>query len=154
MIISELRPRLNSMAKTKKKRSYRDTSIKLLDVAEAYVYTGIVTQNVAGTNPVNFVMGEGDILQAGSTYNLQTYASGSNTSDSWGIVPVTVRDIAKNPTLAFDAMAINVKNNGLKMIGQTVLTRFGFKFFKRALRQPKNMINRTIFKPLGMGVKL
>jgi len=142
------------MAKSKKKRSRRDTAIKLLDVAEAYVYTGIITQNVALTNPVNFVMGEGDISQAGSTYNLASYSAGTNTSDSWGIVPVTVRDIAKNPTLAFDAMAINVKNNGLKMIGQTILTRFGFRIFKRALRQPKNMINRTIFKPLGMGVKL
>jgi len=142
------------MAKAKKKRSRRDTAIKLLDVAEAYVYTGIITQNVALTNPVNFVMGEGDINQAGSTYNLASYSAGTNTGDSWGIVPVTVRDIAKNPTLAFDAMAINVKNNGLKMIGQTILTRFGFRIFKRALRQPKNMINRTIFKPLGMGVKL
>ena len=143
------------MAKAKgKTRRRRDTSIRLLDVAEAYVYTGIITSNVAGTNPVNFVMGEGDIAQAGSTYKLSTYAAGTNTSDSWGIVPITVRDIAKNPTLAFDAMAINVKNNGLKMIGQTVLTRFGFKFFKKALSQPKNMINRTIFKPLGMGVKL
>ena len=143
------------MAKGKgKRRSRRDTAIKLLDVAEAYVYTGIVTKNVALTNPVNFVMGEGDISQAGSTYNLSSYAAGTNTSDSWGIVPVTIRDIAKNPTLAFDAMAINIKHNGLKMIGQTILTRFGFKFFKKAMRQPKNMINRTIFKPLGMGVKL
>lgn len=143
------------MAKGKKAtRRRRDNSIRLLDVAEAYVYTGIITRNVANASPVEFVMGEGDISQAGSTYNLASYAAGTNTADSWGIVPITIRDIAKNPTLAFDAMAINVKNNGLKLIGSTILTRFGFKFFKKALSQPKNMINRTIFKPLGMGIKL
>ena len=143
------------MAKAKgKTRRRRDNSIRVLDVAEAFIYTGIITKGVANAGPVEFIMGEGDIAKAGSTYNLSTYAAGTNTSDSWGIVPITVRDIAKNPTLAFDAMAINVKNNGLKMLGQSVLTRFGFKVFKRAMSQPRNMINRTIFKPLALGIKL
>jgi len=138
----------------KKTTRRRDTSIRLLQVAEAYTYANIATTNIFMASVPQFVMGEADISQAGSTYNLASYATGSVGGGSWGIVPISIRDIAKNPQLAFDAASINIKNNMWTMVGQFFTAKIGFKFGKRLLRQPISLLNRSIFKPLAMGIKL
>jgi len=148
------------MARRRRKKSTRrrDTSVKLLNVAEAYAYSNIMTTNLFGASVPEFITGKQNISQAGSTYNLAAWSSGS-TSDaaiekSLGVGTVSIRDLAHNPQLALDATAIRLKANMWNIVGQTVATRWGFKFGKRLLRQPINMINRSVFKPLAMGIKL
>jgi len=138
----------------KKTKRRRDNSIRLLQVAEAYTYANIATTNVFAATVPQFITGEDDISRSGSTYNLTSYAAGDVDGSSFGIVPISIRDIAKNPQLAFDAASINLKNNMWSMVGQTVTARIGFRFGRRLLRQPISLLNRSVFKPLALGIKL
>jgi len=142
----------------KKKRSRRDTSVKLLNVAEAYAYSNIMTTNLFGASVPQFITGEQNISQPGSTYNLAAWQAGdvsdASIEKTAGVGMVSIRDLAHNPQLALDATAIRLKANMWNIVGQTVATRWGFRFGKRLLRQPINMINRSVFKPLAMGIKL
>jgi len=45
----------------KKKRSRRRPAFSILNALEAYVYATILTEGVAGTGPIGFITGEGDL---------------------------------------------------------------------------------------------
>ena len=60
------------MAKRKSKRRRSRKSFSVLSALEAYVYATILTEGVAGTSPMGFITGQGDLGTVTST-----------TSDSW-----------------------------------------------------------------------
>ena len=59
-----------------------------------------------------------------------------------------------NPGIAFAGMQSNFMNNYQSMAVQAIGIGVGFKMAKKLLRKPVNTVNREIFKPLGIGVKL
>ena len=135
----------------KKSKRRRDTSIRLLNVLEAYTYASIMSEGILGTSPWGFVTGDQDLRHEA-------------VSDSWragdDIIwhnpdqAISLRDLATEPGQALALMTTNFSASMTNMAIQGVLTGITFKVGRRLLRKQVNMVNRSIFKPLGMGVKL
>jgi len=138
----------------KKTRRRRDTSLRLLNVLEAYTYASILSQRIMGNSPWGFVTGEQDLTQR-SSYD----SSVDTTSLSWvggaqSAGGISLRDLATEPRQAISEMAGMFQANMANMAIQGIMVGASFKFGKRLLRRQINTVNRSIFKPLGMGVKL
>jgi len=135
----------------KKSRRRRDTSIKLLNVLEAYTYANILTQGIMSTSPWGFITGEQDLVH-------------NTVSDSWRTGDdlvwsnpdnaISLKDLAKEPGEALSRMTTSFGANIGDMAIQGVFVGATFKIGRRLLRKQINTVNRSIFKPLGMGVKL
>ena len=140
------------MARRKtKSRRRRDTSIKLLNVAEAYAYTDIMSRGILGASPWEAITG------ASSVGTKRPYDSGLGLGSmvSTGVgSEVTLTEILQHPDMAFSAMQSNAMANWQGMIISSFGVSVGFKLGKRLLRAPIRNVNRNIFKNLGIGVKL
>ena len=114
----------------------RDNSIKLLNVAEGIVQANIVTEKLMRTDALTFALG--DVIPG--------IESGGG---------ISLYEILRRPELlnVVGERAMNPRNLAEIAITSAV-ANFGFKFARRALRRPVNMLNRTVFKPLALGVKL
>jgi len=56
--------------------------------------------------------------------------------------------------MAFSAMQSNAMANWQAMVIGSLGVSIGFKLGKKLMRRPIANVNRNIFKPLGIGVKL
>ena len=126
-------------AKRGKKRGIRRRKqvIKLLNIAETYVQGNIITQGLFGTDPVSFVFGD-----AGPTFAVK----GGGMS---------IVELVRNPELleTVGSRAMNPERlitMGLKSAGANV----GFRLARRFLRNSINKMNRDVFGPLNIGVKI
>ena len=140
----------------KKTRRRRDTSIRLLNVLEAYTYASILSEGIMGNSPWGFVTGEQDLQQraalTGSASLAQDTLSWTGGVESPG--GISLRDLASEPGQAISEMAGMFQANMANMAIQGIMVGASFKFGKRLLRRQINNVNRNLFKPLGMGVKL
>jgi len=119
-------------------RRRRNNGIKILNIAEGYLQANIVTQKLMNVNPIEFIAGS-----AGPTL-MATNPGG-----------ISLLEIAKDPSLieTIGKRATNPETL-LNIAVMSAVTNVGFKFAKRALRRPVNMLNRTVFRPLALGVSL
>lgn len=140
----------------KKTRRRRDTSIRLLNVLEAYTYATILSEGIMGNSPWGFVTGEQDLQQrsmlTGTAAQAQDTLSWEGGAASAG--GISLRDLAQHPGQALSEMAAMFNANMTNMAIQGIFVGASFKFGRRLLRRQINTVNRSIFKPLGMGVKL
>lgn len=121
----------------RKARRRSPKTLKLLGLAEAAVQANIVTEELAGVNVVTFIAGD-----AGPTL----MASGGG---------ISLLEIAKRPDLlaTIGGRAMNPERI-INIAIKSAVANVGFRFAKRALRRPINMMNRMVFKNLGLGVSL
>ena len=135
----------------KKPRRRRDTSIRLLNVLEAYTYANILTQGIMSTSPWGFITGQQDLTH-------QTVSDSWRTGDDLTWVnpdgAISLKDLAAEPGQALSQMTNSFGANIGDMAIQGVFVGATFKIGRRLLRRQINTVNRSIFKPLGMGVKL
>ena len=117
-------------------RRRRDNSIKLLNVAEGLVQANIVTDKLMGVDALTFALG--DVVPG--------IESGGG---------ISLAEVIRRPELlnTIGERAMNPRNLAEIAITSAV-ANFGFRFAKRALRRPVNMLNRQVFKLLALGVKL
>jgi len=122
-------------AAARRRRSPR--GIRLLQVAEGFVQANIVTQTLMDVDPIRFLVGD-----AGPT--LMVGGGG-----------ISLLEIAKRPELlaTIGSRAMNPENI-INIAVKSAVANIGFKFAKRALRRPVNLLNNQLFKPLALGVKL
>tara|TARA_Y100000004_G_C8629973_1_gene292515 strand:- start:81 stop:416 length:336 start_codon:yes stop_codon:yes gene_type:complete len=108
----------------------------ILGLAEGYVQANIVTENLMKTNPIEFVLG--DVAPG--------IASGGG---------ISLVEIIRRPDLlqSVGERAMNPSILGNIAI-QSLVSRAAFKFGKRVLRPNINMLNRLVFRPANIGVKL
>ncbi len=68
---------------------------------------------------------------------------------------ISLLEIAKRPELlsTIGARAMNPERI-INIAVKSAVANVGFRFAKRALRRPINMLNRSVFKPLALGVSL
>jgi hypothetical protein len=109
----------------------------ILGFAEAYAQGNLITQNLFNSNPISFMVGD-------------IRGTGFSTSGGTSLIEL-IRDPQKLDSIA--QSRFNVENIATLAI-QSAILNFGFRTAKRALRKPINMVNRTVFKPLALGVKL
>ena len=119
------------------RRRRRPQGIKLLNLAEGFVQANIVTSTLMRTNPLSFVLGD-----AGPSFMVE----GSG---------ISLLEIAKRPELLgiIAERAMNPENI-INIAVSSAVANVGFRFAKRALRRPVNLLNRQVFKPLALGVRL
>lgn len=121
----------------KKPRRRSPKTFKLLGLAEAVVQGNIITTELAGVDVGTFILGD-----AGPTL----MASGGG---------ISLLEIAKRPELlgTIGARAMNPEKI-INVAVKSAVANLGFRFAKKALRRPINLMNRTVFKPLALGVSL
>ena len=133
--------------KARRRRSPR--SIKLLNVAEAYLQGSYLTQLAFRTNPINFFLGS---TTAGAGF-ANVFGGGTPGLVSGSAIGIT--EIVKDPNMlgqVFQNMASPsaIVETAIK----SAVTNASFRMAKRALRRPISSFNRQIAKPLGLGVTL
>jgi hypothetical protein len=108
----------------------------ILGLAEGYVQANIVTENLMSTSPIEFVLG--DVVPG--------IASGGG---------ISLVELIKRPELieTVGANAMNPAKLGNIAI-QSLVARAAFRFGKRIMRPNINLMNRLVFRPAGLGVKL
>ena len=139
------------MARRKKSRRRRDTSIKLLNVMEAYAYADLMSRGILGASPWEAITG------GSSVGSMKAYDAGLGLTSmvSTGVgSEVTLTEILQHPDMAFSAMQSNAMANWQAMVIGSLGVSIGFKLGKKLMRRPIANVNRNIFKPLGIGVKL
>ena len=106
-------------------------------MAEAAVQANIVTEELAGVNVVQFIAGD-----AGPS--LMVKGGG-----------ISILELAKRPELlgTIGQRAMNPEKI-INIAIKSAVANVGFRFAKKALRRPINLMNRTVFKPLALGVSL
>lgn len=139
------------MARRKKSRRRRDTSIKLLNVMEAYAYADIGSRGIMGASPWEVITGGSSV----GTTKVYDAGLGLTSMVSSGVgSEVTLTEILQHPDMAFSAMQSNAMANWQAMVIGSLGVSIGFKLGKKLMRRPIANVNRNIFKPLGIGVKL
>jgi len=139
------------MARRKKSRRRRDNSIKLLNVMEAYAYADIGSRGIMGASPWEVITG------GSSVGSIKAYDAGLGLTSmvSTGVgQEVTLTEMLQHPDMAFSAMQSNAMANWQAMVIGSLGVSIGFKLGKKLMRRPIANVNRNIFKPLGIGVKL
>lgn len=144
------------MARRRKKSTRRRSQgVKLLNVAESLAYANIATTQVFGTDAWDFVTGEDNLkLGPSATYSGVMSAALTGYDPSTGADKISLRELISRPTVGMAVAHANVVNNWQSLVLQTVGVSIGFKLGKRLMRAPIANINRNIFKPLGVGIKL
>jgi hypothetical protein len=118
-----------------RRRGPKMTSI--LGLAEGYVQANIVTEKLMGTNPISFIVGD-----AGPSFAV----SGGG---------ISLIEIVRNPSLLNTIGQRAMNPETLVNIGiQSALANVAFRFGRKALRRPISLMNRNVFKPLALGVRL
>ena len=140
------------MARRKSKsRRRRDNSIKLLNVMEAYAYADIGSRGIMGASPWEVITGGSSV----GTSKVYDSGLGLTSMVSTGVgQEVTLTEMLQHPDMAFSAMQSNAMANWQAMVIGSLGVSVGFKLGKRLMRRPIANVNKNIFKPLGIGVKL
>ena len=141
------------MARRKSKATRRRSPkmMSLINIAESYAYATILTEGLMGTSPVGVITGASDIkaIQSSASRSLVSdYSTYSGTEE------ISLADLVASPDVAFSQINSNMMSNWQAMAIQSLTVGLTFKFGKKLLRRPVANVNRNIFKPLGMGVKL
>jgi len=125
--------------------------MSLINIAESYAYATILTEGLMGTSPVGVITGASDIkaIQSSASRSLVSdYSTYSGTEE------ISLADLVASPDVAFSQINSNMMSNWQAMAIQSFGVGLTFKFGKKLLKRPIANVNRTIFKELGMGVKL
>jgi len=108
----------------------------LLGLAEGYVQANIVTESLMKTNPVEFVLG--DVVPGIASGGGISLVEIMRRPDLLGVIGQNAMDPGKLANIAV----------------QSLVARTAFKFGKRIMRPNINLLNRLVFRPAGIGVKL
>lgn len=124
--------------------------MSLYDLGVAYGNLTILTEGALGTSPLGVVAGATNLSQR------QSGAIGGRDTSMIlsGASEISLGDILTEPGLAFSQIQSNLSDNWLPMGIAAVTFNAGARIFKRTMRQPINTVNRVIFKPLRLGVRI
>lgn len=148
--------RRKSRAKTRSRR--RSRGFNVVNAAELYLTTDVLTRNFMGTNPIGFFTGQ-EYGQIGTT-------GGSSVSRPVAVMGYGYRPGATSVTLpellgfgtnvavggvnGLDQITRNFKANAIPAMVQYAGVKIGFKVGKKLLSRQRSFINNQILKPLGM----
>jgi len=142
--------RRNSRTRTRRRRS---TGINLLQAAEMYVTTSIMTEQFAGVNPLEFLTGL-EYGSTGSTSNMgkpqMTYGYRYNPSGQSVTLPEILGAGNANFGDGLEKMKENFKANWVSATTALVATKIGFKVAKKITSKQRNFINNKILQPLQL----
>jgi len=144
------------MAKRKKSKRRKKPTTSLISIVESVGYASIMTEGLFNTDPYNFITGQDNITLGPSASYSGVFNTALTTGygASTGADKITLREMFNNPTVGFAVSQANLFNNWQSMMVKSIGWGIGMKVGKKLMRRPIANINRNIFKPLAMGVKL
>ena len=123
----------------------------MIDALQAYSFASILSMGATGSGPIEFVTGKYD-LGTKTTYDVGLgVGSGLQVV---GASNISLADVVNQPTLAFETIQSNVRQNWQAMFIAGATAKVGFTLFKRLFRTQLNMTNSKFIRPLGLGIKL
>jgi len=142
--------------RTRKKPTRRRTrSFNVLNAAEMYLQTNVLTQGFAGVNPIEFVTGQEYGITGASSNPM-----GGKPTAKYGFayrpqnISVTIPEImgmgSANLGDGISALVENGKSNWLNMLIGTVGVKAGFAVAKKITSKQRSFINNQVMKPLGL----
>ena len=145
------------MSRKSKPRTRRSRSFNIVNAAELYLTTDVLTRNFMGTNPLGFFtgqeygitgaqsqgVGQRPTAQYGYAYNPQ--ATSITLPELLGFGSSTIGGIGTARILQD-----NLKANAIPAIMQYAGVKIGFSVGKKLLSQQRNLINNKILPLVGM----
>jgi len=120
-------------------------------MAVAYGNLSIITNATLGSGPVEAVSGAYDI---GMTRTADVgLGRGSQMLALTGAQQISLGDIMNAPSLSFDAIMSNARQNAVPAAIAAISFNIGASVFKKIMRKPFNQANKLV-KPLGLNVRL
>ena len=155
--------------RTRKTRRRRSTGVNLLNAAELYVQTSILTQGMFNANVLQFntgktpQVGPGTVGVVGNAYKPSSTDSVITLPELLGMDPQSTTlvgssgyrlgikgsSFAADPSAALATISANVRMNAGQMIIQTVGTRAAFAVAKKLTTKQRSMMNKG-FKAIGL----
>lgn len=161
--------RRNSRKKTTRRR--KKTGFNLVNTAELYMQTAVLTQGLGNCNPLTFLTG----LEYGTTSYGGTGKSGVQV-DSLGYFPsaqsVTIPELLGLDKMAgthsrsgmtmssagavvpfgqgVQALKDNARANAIQMMVQSIGVRAGFAIGKKLFSKQRSFINNKVLEPLNL----
>jgi len=139
-----------------KRRSRRRNSraFNVINAAEMYLQTNVLTQGVAGTNPLTFLTGQ----ETGTSTQAHPVSGRAMQVSSFGYHPsaasVTLPELFgvgnANPSAAYESMAAAAKANWMPILMKSVGIRIGFNIGKKLLSRQRSFINTKILPATGL----
>lgn len=152
--------RRNGRKKTR--RSRRKQPFNLVNAAELYFQTAVITQNVMGTNPFTALTGM-EYGQTGMSGGNPMTGKGGTAIMGYSYMPaaasVTVPELlgvdGKSGSVPFGqgtaVLKANFKANFVPMIIQTIGVRAGFAIGKKLLSKQRTFLNTKVIDNIGLG---
>ena len=150
--------RRRTRRKTQRRRSRRGFNI--VNAAELYLTTDVLTRNFMGTNPIGFFTGQ-EYGQIGTTSGSTMTGSRPQAKFGYGYMPgassVTLPELLGFGTNVnalsgtnLRQIQLNFKANAIPALMQYAGVKIGFKVGKKLLSKQRSFINNQVLKPLGM----
>lgn len=149
--------RRRTRSKTRTRR--RSRGFNIVNAAELYLTTDVLTRNFMGTNPISFFTGQ-EYTQIG--YNPTQPGQRPSAKYGYAYVPGAA-SVTLPELLGFDAfgasvpagqglstITANFKANAIPAAIQYAGVKIGFKVGKKLLSKQRSFINNQVLKPLGM----
>jgi hypothetical protein len=132
------------MARRRKAPKRRRKTFSILSALESLIYANILTENIAGANVAQFVLGNQAPGGSGAGWN---YGGLGGSGQS-------IAEVIKDPSLIM-VMANRGSENFVNIVAQSFVTGLMFRFGKRLMRRQLSSINRNLVRPaLGAGVRI
>ena len=108
----------------------------MIDALQAYSFASILSMGATGSGPIEFVTGKYD-LGTKTTYDVGLgVGSGLQVV---GASNISLADVVNQPTLAFETIQSNVRQNWQAMFIDGATATVGFQLFKRQFRTHLHM---------------
>ena len=139
---------------SRKPRRRRSTGLNLLNAAEMYVTTSIMTEQFAGVNPLAFLTGQ-EYGHTGSTTTAvgrptATYGYRYNPSGQSVTLPEILGVGNANFGDGLNTIKDNFKANWVSASTALIATKIGFKIAKKITSKQRSFINNKILQPLQL----
>ena len=122
---------------------------------QAYSFASILTMGSVGSGPIEFITGANNLgLKTTTTYDVGLGVGSGTTTSLVGASSISLSEVINQPTLAFETIQSNVRQNWQAMFVAGATAKVGFTLFKRLFRTQINMTNAKLIRPLGLGIKL
>ena len=150
-------PRRRSRRKTRRRSN---PAFNLVNAAELYMQTDVITRNLMGTNPFTAL--------TGMEYGKQGMTGGSKVGSTairgYGYNPSNPATVTLPELVGFnkgstnvpfgqgvDVIKENFNQNLMPMLIQSIGVRAGFAIGKRLMSKQRSFINNKVLKPIGLG---
>lgn len=140
----------------KTRRSRRQQPFNVVNAAELYLQTSVITNNIMGTNPLTALTGI-EYGQTG-TVGANSYGKGGTAVMGYSYMPsaasVTLPEVlgVGNATFGQGAqvMKANLQSNFVPLLIQSVGVRAGFAIGKKLMSKQRSFLNNKVLKPMGL----